>query len=1031
MPGVLGRRPLAALIGSICWFVSASAPSRSADDLDYALPDPELKLVRLDSATTESLLAVRADAAGRLFVGGREGLFVYEPDDKGGYGPRRQIFQFPRDSWVYDIEVRGNDLYVMTVSALYLLPDGVTKREGLRAKRLIWGAPLDHVHQGLHGLAWGPEGDLYFTMGDPLTWYGDFNRPDHWGHWTFFSQPEGTRTPYTGVGGTFRCRPDGSHLQVVSRGQRNSVGLAFDRHWDLFTSDNDHESLPADYVPGRLLHVTPHADFGWPRGWMVSKTPQRADLLETMFDGMGRAVPVGAAYYHETLLPAQYRDNLLLARWGIRAVTRYPLEPRGASFKAGEHLLLTGRDQARPVGVAVGRDGRIFVTIAYMAHNDGSPVYRSDLVMITRADDPPEHSFAPYDITKAPPEKLWQELATPLWERRNRAHVEILRRGGSLFADAAQRLAEVKPDSAAREHLIWLAGAGRTPEGTAMLRRLAGSEDAVVRWQAVRALAEFAPAGEEARAAFARALADPDPRVRQAAVVAFFNVDGDLPPEVVTGPARSTDTYLRQAATQLLAERATPDRLTDLCRAKDTATRLAGVLAVGFRLTVPPATQPVPPDLPLDRLRSEDAYVIQFADARIDLRRLGRLGNFTVADHWKAGKHTAEQERLFALLQDRLGDADEQVRLQAAHFLFLLNDPRSEPAIARVRKESEERRLASAPVHGISKVWLVGPFPDGDGGLTTVHPPERGPVDLSAEYTVGKGRLAWKEASAGSYFDLAKMAGPCEHSSFYTYCRLESGSRQHALLLLGSDDGVKVWHNGKEVWSNPVVRGALPFQDVVVLDLQAGGNDLLVRVQNITGECGIYLHYRALGTVVPQLPDKLGLATLAERLQGARGTGPTEIGPEFLKVDWQKAVADGDAKRGRQLFGALGCVKCHAITAEATVAGGPSLAEARKRFTVPYVVESVLLPSKQVSPLFRATFIETGRGLTYTGLVVAETGDRLELLLPDTTRKTIPKADITERKPLDTSPMPQGLVKTPAELRDLLAYLFGDNPQPP
>jgi putative heme-binding domain-containing protein len=216
-----------------------------------------------------------------------------------------------------------------------------------------------------------------------------------------------------------------------------------------------------------------------------------------------------------------------------------------------------------------------------------------------------------------------------------------------------------------------------------------------------------------------------------------------------------------------------------------------------------------------------------------------------------------------------------------------------------------------------------------------------------------------------------------------------------------------------------------------VLDLQAGGNDLLIRVQNITGECGLYLHYRALGTVVPQLPDKLGLATLAERLQGARGTGPTEIGPEFLKVDWQKAVADGDAKRGRQLFGALGCVKCHAITAEATVAGGPSLAEARKRFTVPYVVESVLLPSKQVSPLFRATFIETGRGLTYTGLVVAETGDRLELLLPDTTRKTIPKADITERKPLDTSPMPQGLVKTPAELRDLLAYLFGDNPQPP
>src|SRR5205807_473614 len=114
-------------------------------------------------------------------------------------------------------------------------------------------------------------------------------------------------------------------------------------------------ALPALYVPGRLLHITPHADFGWPRGWMPSKTPDRADLLETMFDGMGRAVPVLQSYYDETLLPDKYRNNLLLARWGIRAVTRYPLVPRGASFEAvTEHVLAQGKDIARPVGVTVG-----------------------------------------------------------------------------------------------------------------------------------------------------------------------------------------------------------------------------------------------------------------------------------------------------------------------------------------------------------------------------------------------------------------------------------------------------------------------------------------------------------------------------------------------------------------------------------------------------------------------------------------------------------------------------------------------------
>ena len=69
--------------------------------------------------------------------------------------------------------------------------------------------------------------------------------------------------------------------------------------------------------------------------------------------------------------------------------------------------------------------------------------------------------------------------------------------------------------------------------------------------------------------------------------------------------------------------------------------------------------------------------------------------------------------------------------------------------------------------------------------------------------------------------------------------------------------------------------------------------------------------------------------------------------------------------------------------------------------------------------------------LVLTGLVVAETADRLELLLPDATRKAVAKADIAERRILEQSPMPQGLVKTPEELRDLLAYLLSDNPLPP
>jgi hypothetical protein len=77
-----------------------------------------------------------------------------------------------------------------------------------------------------------------------------------------------------------------------------------------------------------------------------------------------------------------------------------------------------------------------------------------------------------------------------------------------------------------------------------------------------------------------------------------------------------------------------------------------------------------------------------------------------------------------------------------------------------------------------------------------------------------------------------------------------------------------------------------------------------------------------------------------------------------------------------------------------------------------------------VSPVFRATLFVLRDGKTFTGLVLGETSEKIELLLPDATRKTIAVSEVEERKVQNTSPMPAGLVKTPEELRDLLAFLL-------
>lgn len=487
--------------------------------------------------------------------------------------------------------------------------------------------------------------------------------------------------------------------------------------------------------------------------------------------------------------------------------------------------------------------------------------------------------------------------------------------------------------------------------------------------------------------------------------------------------AQSSDTYVRQIACLRLSEEAPRSVIEQLCQGKAETERLAGVLAAGFRLTVPPVVGEPAEGVKLDKLREESNYVVPFADAKVDLRTLGPVGVYTIADYWKQATHTDEQEAMFALLLKAANDASEKVRLEAAHFLSLLDDPRSEALVASVVTANEERRLATTKLQNINKVWIAGPFDDGDDGFERIHDPERGPIELASKYVEGDRTVEWKQIAVKRPFDFDQLLGNVDRCSMYAYFRIESGQRQRVHLSLGSDDGIKAWHNGTPVWVNDVIRGALPFQDTVPVELQPGSNDFLLRVRNVVGTSQLYISYRALSDVAIVLPEKIDGPSLAERL-AASSSGTYTIPPEFLEVDWSKAATSGDAERGRGLFETIGCAKCHAVSAEAQGTGGPSLADSARRFTIAHLVESVLLPSKQVSPIFKSTLIQTKDGRQFTGLVVSETAEKLELLQPDTKRVTLTKADIEERQLQDLSPMPQGLVRKPDELRDLLAYLM-------
>jgi putative heme-binding domain-containing protein len=922
------------------------------------------------------------------------------------------LYRFPADTWITDIEIRGDDLYAMTNAALYRFAGGRLKREDLQPERLLWGSPVD-LHVTWHGLAWGPEGNLYFSSGDPLLNYGDFaRRPDHWGHWTIYGP--GEKLAYTGVGGFYRCRADGTGLKVVAGGTRGAVGVAFDRRWNLFSNDNDHESIADRYSPARLLHVAPQSHFFWPRGWIASMSPERSDLLDVVNTGMGREVPVGQAYLDEPALGERYADSVLVARWGQRRVSGYRLSPYGATYRGEEYPLLVGEELARPVGVTVGRGGRMFVALAYMAGNEWSPKYPSEIVVLEPANALAD-SFVGYDAVAATPERLWQELASSSALQRQQAHTEILRRGGKLLEEAIDRLHGAKTSDPAVTSLIWLSAASSTPTALEAIEGFLNNQDPLLRAAAVRALAAF-PAVGASHQRFVNALADEDARVRQAAVVALFDREEPLPDVLLRGPACESDTYVRQAATLLIARRGTRAQIESLLASDDPSARLAGVLAAGFRLTVPPAVGELPADLPLKYESGNAEFTIQYADAKLDLKSLGRIGSFTTAESWKYVPHTNEQQVLFTALAKRLADADDRVYEQAAFFLNLFDVAEINQQIDSTRRARILARLNAAPAAEVSQVWAAGPFDDGAASLEVAHPPEQGPIDLAATY--GPDKLSWRQVSIA---EAIADAPADKHFSSYAYFRLQSRAAQPALFEIAAPGAVKLWHNGRPMDTT------IP----ILLALEPGSNDLLLRTSGSTENKPLVLRVRAVEPVTATLPEKLGLATLAERLKSACQS--EAVPPEFLSVDWSTAARTGSAVRGRRLFSAdaLGCVKCHAVLENQKGGGAPSLAGALKRFTPAHLVESILTPSKQVAPVFGTTTVVTADGQSLSGLVVAEDETRIVLLLPTAARQEVAKSDIEVRRLHETSPMPSGLVKTPAELADLLAYLLSENPQAP
>jgi putative heme-binding domain-containing protein len=158
---------------------------------------------------------------------------------------------------------------------------------------------------------------------------------------------------------------------------------------------------------------------------------------------------------------------------------------------------------------------------------------------------------------------------------------------------------------------------------------------------------------------------------------------------------------------------------------------------------------------------------------------------------------------------------------------------------------------------------------------------------------------------------------------------------------------------------------------------------------------------------------------LAARLRGPDSVDVAAWEKRLAKIDWPA----GDAERGKAVFTRASCASCHS----GTQALGPDLRGVAGRFSRDDLLTAIIQPSKDISPRYRTTMVETAEGKFYQGLVIYEAVDSLILQTGPAVTVRLVNKQISNRRLTDVSLMPAGLLDlvSDRDIADLLAYLKG------
>ncbi len=971
-------------------------------------------------------------------------------EDKDGDG-RAEIstvfaagFNNPLDGLAAGVIARDGDVYLTCIPKLWKLRD--EDGDGVAEKReaLLHGFGVNAAFLGhdLHGLVWGPDGKLYFSVGD---------RGFH------VQTKEGTSLAEPRRGAVFRCNADGSELEVVHRGLRNPQELAFDEFGNLFADDNNCDK--GDHA--RLVYVLEGADSGWnmayqtipqpyetgpwhaERIWHLDGDPQTEKIKPAwVLPPVGKlgAGPSGFAYCGAVGWSKELRGRFFHCNYtGNGGIESIRLKPKGAAFEIEAY-----EDFLKPLSITdcdFGYDGKLylsdFVGLDWGGKTRGGRVYTAfapQAIAMPEVIAVKELFAAGFKQRKR--DELLKMLGHDDMRVRQRAQFELAARGKEA-TPALVELAANSPSLFARLHAIWALGmiGRKDPSALPTLLTLLRDADPEVRTQAARTLGDvrYVLAEKELRELVEReAAAMNQPRVLLHAIIAMGRLKGNSQAQLIALLRKTTDKFLRHACVYALGEQGDKQAILALVHGQDAAVRLAAVLVLR---------------------RWNDVEVARFlADSDWQI--------VTEAARAINDLHLDAALRQVAALAEPLlttsGEIPEALLRRVIYANLRGGDTKNAATVAKIAA-SEKFSLAirREALQSLAEWTTPGPRDRVTGNWRPLAP--RNPTNARA---AAAPLLALIRTSSNRELQtlatnvITKLDLKVDEESFLLWAKdrdRDADTRVAALELLAVNKNAQASELLLEALQDtkPQVRAgafrvlSTHFPEQAIAPI----TEILTSSTGTVGEKQLAI--ASLAGLKNAAADQLLLAW-AGRL--SRGSVPAELQLDVLDAVTQRgtpelkqalesfekrrlegdsispyriALAGGDAERGRLIFTGhrqAQCSRCHKVD---TVGGdaGPNLTRISATAERQHLLASLILPNLQIAPGFGSVTLLLTDGTSVGGQIKAEKDGLIELLTPQGSTLKIKTADVEERSQPTSAMPPMDKVLTLREIRDVVEYL--------